>query len=241
MFFIVLGLVSIFYLISTFTLPQVRDPNQPISPREETLPSSFNPKEKQVVPSPVLSLAETLSSEGEIRIGGASITQVQVDSAYQELPDEVKESTTKSDVVDALVAEQLLVQMAGKKGITVSDAEISLFVDQVKKKAGMDDAKFSETVKVQGLTMAEYLGKVKDMLLISKFLEDELHLRDVKVSDADVNEFMAKNRDQFAEFYDEGNDELISLLKSRVQQTLVEDKRQELVQEYIAGLTAQVN
>jgi hypothetical protein len=240
---IVLGLALIMYMASSLklSLPEQAKSVSPQPSLSDAYAPASLPQEKTALPKPAPSLSDTLSTAGVIQISGDAITKGEVESAYEKLPIEIKESTTKTDVLNGMIAEKMLIATAKKKGIVVTDQEISNFIDQFKKKSGMDDAAFEKALAGQGISIVAYRDNVKDMLAVSKLLNDELHLQDVGANGREVEEYVEKNKDQFAEFFQEENPALIATLKTRVQQKLTQEKREALIKGYIATLTADIS
>ncbi len=74
-------------------------------------------------------------------------------------PEKVRE-----EVIDSLVAKQLIIQGADEKGVTVSDDEVQSYVDQMKSNYSSDD-KWQDALKSVNMTEDEYRSNIKTSLL----------------------------------------------------------------------------
>jgi foldase protein PrsA len=89
-----------------------------------------------------------------------------------------------------LIQGQLLDEYTAAHNITVSDAEVSKKLDELK--ARYPSGQFDMLLKQQGMTMEDVQRIVRQQIALQKAVDV-----DIKVSDADVKAYLAKNREQF--------------------------------------------
>jgi hypothetical protein len=173
----------------------------------------------------------------ELKVNGEQITAKDVEIQYKRIPAESKGNVTKDQVLEALVDQKLLLQEAGKKGIEAKDEDVDKYLEQTRTFSGLNETALEQQISKSGYTLDEYKSSVKDLLTESKLLNQELDLKNVQASDADVNNFIQKNKDEFQNIFSEGNKtEIESMVKNRVKQKLTQEKQQVLVKNYIESL-----
>lgn len=171
----------------------------------------------------------------DISVNGEIISQEEINSAYENLPDEVKGEVTKETIAESLVAQTLLLQQAENKGIATTDEEVDLYLEQLQL-LGYDENGLENLLAEQGYSLDEYRESVKDLITVSKLLNQELDLQNVQATDAEVNSFIQENQAEFQDIFDEGSPELESVFRERIKQQLSQEKQQEIVTNYIESL-----
>ena len=171
----------------------------------------------------------------DISVNGETITQEEIDSAYENLPDEVKQGVTKENITESLVAQTLLLQEAESKGIVTTEEEVDLYIEQLQA-LGFDDNELQKFLADQGYTLDEYRESIKDLITVSKLLDQELDLQNVQATEGDVNSYIQENQGEVQELFDEGGSEFENIFRERVKQQLTQEKQQEIVNNYIESL-----
>lgn len=160
------------------------------------------------------------------------VTQEQVDDTFGSMPDSLKEKITKDDVADALAGQKLLLDEADKKGIAFSDEEVDGYIGQLTSLRGISEEEFREEVEGSGLDYQDYKEKLKESIIISKLIEEEVGLKSIKATDGEVDAFI-KNNGELEELEEYvGADGLRAMVKRR----LTSEKQNEAITEYIQGL-----
>ena len=95
--------------------------------------------------------------------------------------------------LETLINVRLQLQEAKKAGIRVSDEELQGAIDSIKKKYSMSDDAFSESLKKEGFTLAEYKKRLGEQILISKLVNSEIRNK-IVVSDEDLRKFVTENK-----------------------------------------------
>lgn len=98
-------------------------------------------------------------------------------------PEKVRE-----EVIDSLVAKQLIIQGADEKGVTVSDDDVQSYVDQMKSNYSSDE-KWQDALKSVNMTEDEYRSNIKTSLLQQGLLKTF----DSDPSDDDVLSYAQSN------------------------------------------------
>lgn len=92
-----------------------------------------------------------------------------------------------SQMLEALIGEQLIMQEAQKQNIAVADAEIQAKISEIEKtlSGGMT---LDDSLKLQGMSKVEFERQVKIQLAI-----DKMFSKDATISTAEVDDFIKKN------------------------------------------------
>ena len=100
----------------------------------------------------------------------------------------------KQRLLDNIVNQKLVEQAAKDKGIKVSDADVQKQIDQLR--AGFkDQAQFDAALKSAGMTVDGLKVQIRNQLVTQKLIES-LSANN-KVSDADIQAYYDKNKEQF--------------------------------------------
>lgn len=108
-----------------------------------------------------------------------------------------REGMSDSQVLDAFITDRLLDKEVEAKGIKVTDVEVDRYIEQVKQRGRLDDAKFKEVLAQQGLTPEEYRVRIKGELEKSQLVNREIRGR-VNVTPEEVERYYQANLDRFA-------------------------------------------
>ncbi len=103
----------------------------------------------------------------------------------------------RSKVIDNLVGQELLFQDAVKKGMSVSDEEISSQMEAIKKQF-KDDQEYENALNSQGITEEFLKEDLKMNLLLNKYIEQTFKPQ-VKVTDEDDAAFYGQNPQYFSQ------------------------------------------
>ncbi|MDZ4805432.1 MAG: peptidylprolyl isomerase [Candidatus Eisenbacteria bacterium] len=108
----------------------------------------------------------------------------------------------RREILAQLVEERLIIDHAGKNGITVTDDQIEpqvqASIDEVKARVGSDE-KFSEELAREGMTIEtlreRYRQDMRKEAMAQRIIEREVRSQ-VKVTDTDIDTFFKNNKDQ---------------------------------------------
>jgi peptidyl-prolyl cis-trans isomerase C len=116
------------------------------------------------------------------QIGGATLPAALPQSFYRQ-------------VLDGLIAKQLLMADAKAQGIVVTDAEVKQQVDQLKSRFP-SPAEFNKALAAQGLTEATLADTAREQLTVQKYVETKVMANVPPASDAAVKSFYDQNLDK---------------------------------------------
>jgi parvulin-like peptidyl-prolyl isomerase len=132
------------------------------------------------------------------------------------------ETQSGKAALDAAVTRMLVFQEADKKNITVTDKEVDNEVANIQKQFEGQGQDLNSLLATQGLTKDKFRDEVKVQLLVTKILGDQ-----VKVTDKEFNDFLAKNKDLIANEKDQ------NAAKASLRQQMEQQKLAQKYQEWI--------
>jgi len=101
-------------------------------------------------------------------------------------------SQLKREVVDNVVFQKLQYQQARNLGLKISNDEVRLAVEDIARRNELSVLRLREAIEKTGISYDEYRQQLVRQLLIQKLIEQEIS-RYVRVSEADIEEYLAKN------------------------------------------------
>lgn len=138
-------------------------------------------------------------------VNGTVITQAELDSqmkivmdqlrASGRLPDVSQLDQMRSQVLENLIARELLYQESQKKGIKISEEEVNEQLIKLKTQFPTE-AEFNNALIRMNLTEASIKEKLQRDLALKKLIEDEVAPK-VTVSDSDIRAFYENNPETF--------------------------------------------
>jgi peptidyl-prolyl cis-trans isomerase SurA len=107
------------------------------------------------------------------------------------------EDSPDGQVLDALITDKLLEKEIKAHGISARDDEIDRYVEEIRTRNGMDEERFNEALKAQGMSLERYRSRVKAELEKAQLVHREIRQR-VNVSPEDVRRYYDSHRDDYA-------------------------------------------
>lgn len=107
-----------------------------------------------------------------------------------------QEGMSESQLLDALITDTLLDKEVEAKNITVSDAEVDRYIEQVKQRGRLDAAGFNAALAQQGMTLEQYKVRIKGELEKSQLINREIRGR-VNVTPEEIQRYYDANIDTF--------------------------------------------
>lgn len=101
--------------------------------------------------------------------------------------DEESKKQIQTMVLDMLISQRLLTQGAKKANLEVTNEEVEAQFAAVKSQFP-DEAAFQEILKTEELTEKEVKEQIEKDLLIQKYLDQELNLASIEVTDQEIAE-----------------------------------------------------
>lgn len=135
------------------------------------------------------------------------------------------EAQSGKAALDAIITRTLVFQEARKKNITVTDKDIDNEVAKIKKQFQEQGQNLDQLLATQGLTNVKFRDEVKVQLLVTKLLGDQ-----VKVTDKEFEEFLAKNQDLVSGQKDQ------AAAKASLRAQMEQQKLAQKYQEWIANV-----
>lgn len=135
--------------------------------------------------------------------------------------DEKTSSELQKYVVDSLISKVLLKQAVDKSGISVSDEDVNGRIEMIKGQFE-DNAGYEKALSDNGITENDLLSQIKDEIAVQSYLEKELTLSSIKLSDSDAKDAY----DRIAAVQEVPPFEEV---KSEVEMSLLQEKQMELI------------
>ena len=126
-----------------------------------------------------------MQSEVEARMRAARRNLAQRNIALP--PNEILER----QVIESMVLEQLQVDTAKRRGIQVSEAEVSQALESVARQNGMSLSAFLNKVKKEGMSQNQLREDIRRQMLIRQLVDREIN-RDIQVSESEVDNFLSE-------------------------------------------------
>ncbi|MCX7914390.1 MAG: peptidylprolyl isomerase [Thermodesulfovibrionales bacterium] len=128
-----------------------------------------------------------------------------VDS-YKDLSEQEKLKFLRENEVaflEVLIDRKLKIQEAQRIGLTVTNDEVERAISSIKAKHSMTDAIFLETLKKEGFTLEEYRQRLRERILITRLVEQEVRSK-IVIDDESINKYLEQKKDliKVSESYD---------------------------------------
>ena len=103
----------------------------------------------------------------------------------------------KKDILNQIIEDKLVLSRAKELGINVTESEISERLDYIKKGFPSED-EFYETLKTQGVTIANLKDRYRDQIMMKKLVDYEVKSR-ISVLPSEVSDYYEKHKIQLRE------------------------------------------
>jgi len=100
-------------------------------------------------------------------------------------------------VLEALITDKLLEREIKALGIVARDDEIDRYIREVQARTGMDDARFQQAIKSQGMTWEAYRAKVKGEIEKAQLVNREIR-QHVNISPEEIRRYYDQHLDDYA-------------------------------------------
>lgn len=165
-------------------------------------------------------------------VNGEKIKQSEFKStlkqAKQTSPTSTKQAELEKQVLNQMISREVIEQKAKEKGTKVKDSELQSQVDKMVKSSG-GQKKFKQQLKKSNLTEKEFRKRLRNQMLVSNYLKEQIPKDSVEVTDKEV-------KSQYDKL--SANQEMPELekIKSQIKSQLVSQKRSQKVQELVNSL-----
>jgi len=103
----------------------------------------------------------------------------------------------KDQVINKMIADELLSQQAAKQGIKIEDQTIEDEIKKIKNRFG-DENQYQGRLKAVGMTEKKLRAQIKQQAAISKLIENEI-VPKIKITPDDAKKYYAANTDKFGQ------------------------------------------
>ena len=103
----------------------------------------------------------------------------------------------REDLLNQLIDEKLTDQEVRKYKISVSEAEVDRFLENIKKTSSYTDEQLQEELAREGMTLDEYRKRIKERMLRMQLLNREVKSK-IVITEEDVRAYYDAHRDQYA-------------------------------------------
>jgi peptidyl-prolyl cis-trans isomerase SurA len=145
--------------------------------------------------------ASKASADIVARVNGKDITTTQLEKQFQnrlngtEQPPSPEEAQDlKLQVLNQLINDQILLEMASRAGLSATDAEVDVKFNEFKSQ--YTEEKFKDLLKEQKMTIDDIRNELRKSITIDKLVNKEITSK-ISVTDAEIKNFYEKNKESF--------------------------------------------
>jgi parvulin-like peptidyl-prolyl isomerase len=138
----------------------------------------------------------------------------------------------EEEFLEKLIDTRLQIEEAERYGIFVTDAEIESSINDIKKKYGLTDEAFSETLKKEGMSFSDYKKMLKEQIIIGRTVNSLVRSK-IVITDADINSYISAHPELVCD--DEGYYVSQIFLKKRESEEELKEKLNEIFKRLIQG------
>src|SRR5438034_4087291 len=145
--------------------------------------------------------ASKASADVVARVNGKDIMTAQLEKQFQnrlngaEQPPSAEEAQDlKLQVLNQLINDQILLEMASTAGLSATDAEVDVKFNEFKNQ--YTEEKFKDLLKEQKMTIDDIRNELRKSITIDKLVNKEITSK-ISVTDAEIKNFYEKNKDSF--------------------------------------------
>lgn len=151
-----------------------------------------------------------------------------------DLSDEAQVSEMRTQVLNGLIDNALILSAANKSGITVSDEQIEEMYQELVTQIGSQEELLKRMEEV-GLSEAKLRSNIKDRIIADSYIEQETDIENVTATEEEVKEFAQKLTD--------GGMELPPLedIRPQIEAQILAEKKQQMVTELLDKMRSEAN
>lgn len=135
------------------------------------------------------------------RVNGKEITTAQLEKQFanrltgaEQPPSPEEAENLKLEVLNQMVNDEILLQMAATAGLGATDAEVDVKFTEFK--GQYTEEKFQELLKQQKMTSDELRAELRKSITVDKLVNKEITSK-ISVTDAEIKSFYDKNKESF--------------------------------------------
>jgi len=145
--------------------------------------------------------ASKASADVVARVNGRDIKTAQLEKQFQnrlngaEQPPSAEEAQDlKLQVLNQLINDQILLEMASTAALSATDAEVDVKFNEFKSQ--YTEEKFKDLLKEQKMTIDDIRNELRKSITIDKLVNKEITSK-ISVTDAEIKNFYEKNKESF--------------------------------------------
>src|SRR5438034_3758856 len=145
--------------------------------------------------------ASKASADVGARVNGKDTRTAQLEKQYQnrlngaEQPPSAEEAQDlKLQVLNQLINDQILLEMASAAGLSATDAEVDVKFNEFKNQ--YTEEKINDLLKEQKMTIDDIRNELRKSITIEKLVNKEITSK-ISVTDAEIKNFYEKNKESF--------------------------------------------
>ena len=100
---------------------------------------------------------------------------------------------TKDQIVSSIISEQVMMNIAAEKNITVSAEEIKAALEAFKESLGLDDVSFVQSLGERSMTLEEFFAEMRIQLITKKLVQYEVERQGLTIDDKAVEDYYLKH------------------------------------------------
>lgn len=100
---------------------------------------------------------------------------------------------TKDQIISSIVSEQVMMNIAAEKNITVSAEEIKAALEAFKESLGLDDVSFVQSLGERDMTLEEFFAEMRIQLITKKLVQYEVERQGLTIDDKAVEDYYLKH------------------------------------------------
>lgn len=169
------------------------------------------------------------------------LQHAQLSDRLSQLPalrDDPDGEVTKTEVLKAMIDQELLKQRAKEEGIAITAEEArSSFEDLLSHSAWSRD-EWKGRLDQNGLTEDQFMTQYQENLAVAKLLESHVPISSVAVSEKEVDHYIEANKVELADLIEEG---VVDQFRPAIQRRLMAQTYKAQVEDYLDGLRRQAD
>lgn len=131
-----------------------------------------------------------------VNVNNEPIYQSELDTQWNALSVQSKMQITRSELLEQLVQEKLLLQKAKSENIVVTDKEVDEYISFQLLSTGMTENQLEEMLKAQGTSLEDLKIIYKKQLTLAKLFDETVN-QSIDPTIEEVEAYYADNKDQF--------------------------------------------
>lgn len=109
-----------------------------------------------------------------VSVNGKPITQSRLDFHYQLLPERYRESLSREQVLEELIAEELIIQAAAEDGVETSDEDVHARVQDILAQSDLTATELEENLASFNVTPEQFEELIKRQIILERYRASHL-------------------------------------------------------------------